>query len=354
MIPLTPIDLSAATVNGTGLIDFSKALPSASPRLGADPSKWATLQVFNESGCGLQVMFPGTGHGAYVPAGRWGDLPIPPGVDTADYTVLYIVSGGQVNSLLCTYYAPGEPVPSAGALGNSPTGISGAVTTSGSSGTAFIKNDGNAPATSIIESTPSDQSSSATSINNDGSGFWRVLSANVLRTVVNVVRGNNTSGKATVTIGDSGDTSVTTFYGTVGAGSVVPASVVGSGYPAGDISGSVASAVALVNGGPAALSANNDGSVNLPNGGSIAANADVHANSFSPASGGGLLTGCHAFSGNGSGTYSHGLTATPGAVLVNTANGTNSTTYGSGSYTASSVFIYQFNGQPFVALAMRT
>ena len=79
--------------------------------------------------------------------------------------------------------------------------------------TTSLKNDGQAPATPIIESTPSDQAVSAFNLDNDGSGLWQVLSAGVQRVVAQIVRGNATSGKASITLGDTGDASIMTLNG---------------------------------------------------------------------------------------------------------------------------------------------
>lgn len=131
-------------------------------------------------------------------------------------------------------YAPGENPPTSHPNYDRLSNVGNSVTTTGSSGT--MKNDNNSPGTQIIEATPSDQTSSSLALNNDGSGTWQVLSANALKVVLQVTRGNNTTTKAVITLGDSSDTSITTFYGTIGTGSVVPA---------GTISGSVANATSL-------------------------------------------------------------------------------------------------------------
>lgn len=66
---------------------------------------------------------------------------------------------------------------------------------------------------------------------------------------------------------------------------------------------------------------------------------------------GGSLAGISHLSGSGSATVNHGLSTIPDAAVVNTNNGSNSTTYGSGSYTATTVYIYQFNAQAWTGLA---
>ena len=76
------------------------------------------------------------------------------------------------------------------------------------------------------------------------------------------------------------------------------------------------------------------------------------AGAWTPPNGGGLH-GVNKISGSGSATVNHGLSVTPDAAVVNTNNGSNSTTFGSGSYTATTVYIYQFNAQPWVGLAYK-
>lgn len=148
-------------------------------------------------------------------------------------------------------YAPGEVLPISLPNYDRLSNVGNTVTTQG--GSANVKNDNNSPGTLFIEATPSDQGQSSISINNDASGFWQILSANVLRTIFHFVRGNNLTTKAVLQVGDSGDTSILTLYGTLGAGSVVPlatlasgalpagvtiaASQVGAGYPYSSLSG---------------------------------------------------------------------------------------------------------------------
>jgi hypothetical protein len=84
--------------------------------------------------------------------------------------------------------------------------------------TSDIVNDGNAPGTSIAEATPSDQVTSSVKDFNDASGFRKVLSANVLRTFWNVLRGNASALKAVFTLGDSGDATLLTVYGSLQGG----------------------------------------------------------------------------------------------------------------------------------------
>ena len=79
-----------------------------------------------------------------------------------------------------------------------------------------------------------------------------------------------------------------------------------------------------------------------------------HAAALFPDNGGGSLSGISHISGSGSATVNHGLAVTPDAAVVNTNNGSNSTTFGSGSYTATTVYIYQYNPQPWVGVVYKS
>lgn len=129
-------------------------------------------------------------------------------------------------------FAPGEVPPLSLPNYDRLSNVGNTVTTQG--GSANVKNDNNAPGTTIIEATPSDQGQSSLNLANDGSGIWKILSAGVLRIFMSLVRGNATSVKAALQIGDSGDTSILTLFATLGAGSVVPLATLSAGaLPAG-------------------------------------------------------------------------------------------------------------------------
>ena len=361
-IALDPVDLSAATVGTTGELSWSNQFQTGSP-LGVRAGR-PTLRLYNESGCGLQLQL-GT-RSDRLPAGAWVDMALN-GENKLDYSVEYVLAGQPVSLLLGVVYEPGEPIPQIPTLGNSPIGISGGVATSGAGGTDHILNSGNAPATPTYTTTPSDQSGASISDTNDGAGFRRILSAGVLRTVLNVIRGNATTGKASVQIGDSGDPSITTFYGQIGAGSTVPAATVsgtvGSATNATnattaqnladmptDIEGAPAVVISRPTPGHDFILQTSDGTTSRNF--TFGKNGDftMQYGQFTFA-GGATISGISGVSGSGSATVNHGLGATPRATAPNTFNGTNSTTFGSGSYTASTFFLYQFNSQPWVAIA---
>lgn len=212
------IDLTAATVGTKGNIPLGQAIPPPTIKQMMRPlqeQEGATLSVLNESGCVLLCTWPAAGKSFSLTAGQWKQLNVPPGEIELDYLVIGLIPNAPVSLLLADLYLPGEQIDDTGVLGNSPIGVSGAVSTSN---IQTLKNDGNAPGTQIIEATPSDQGSSSVSINNDASGFLQVLSANMLRKIWNVVRGNAGAGKATITFGDSGDATITTLYGSLQGG----------------------------------------------------------------------------------------------------------------------------------------
>lgn len=226
-VNIAPVDLSSVLVGSSSLVPFVSK-QSLLPSYGT--SKPAHAVVLNESGCGLDLQLSG-GRQDRVPAGGWRVWELTTADTGVTYTVIYILQNQPVAKLLITLYAPGEVVPDLPILGNSPTGISGLVTTATA---PAIQNDGNPPGTSIIEATPSGQGSSSWSMNNDGSGFIQILSVNVLRNILSAVRGTSIA-EASVAFGDPSDIAMTTFYGTMGVGTLVPASVVQPGtYPAGN------------------------------------------------------------------------------------------------------------------------
>lgn len=211
-IQLAPVDLSTAVVGTAGSVALGQAMPP--PTIGQQmrptATVGATLVLFNESGAGLRCTFPSSGESFTVPGGGWRQVAVPPGETQLSYAVQYVLPGANVSLFLVDLYLPGEAPDSIGVLGNSPIGVGGSVTTSS---TTALKQDGQPPATSLIESTPSDQASSSESWNNDASGFEQVLSAGVLRDVRRTVRGNAGVTKAVVSFGDTNDLTIATLYG---------------------------------------------------------------------------------------------------------------------------------------------
>lgn len=118
--PLPTIDLSAATVGTTGTIDLSRCAPTANPRFTNTP---AMLQLYNESGVGLRLNGVNSDLATDLPAGAWKDLPVATAETAITYTVVYVLQNAPVNTLLATYYAPGEAAGVGTTLGNSPVNV---------------------------------------------------------------------------------------------------------------------------------------------------------------------------------------------------------------------------------------
>lgn len=245
----------------------------------------------------------------------------------------------------------------------------------GSQATQVI-NTGNSAPTVVLSGTPSGAGSPEAVINNDGSA---------------TLGGGNFAMNAAgvVTAIPSGSIPAS------GIGSGYPAASVGSGYPAANVgNGNLGTGVLIgpgggkqtgygINGGAAdGLTTPNTleiGSGSLfeilvncykDNGGTYhfqtanparrffydATSADPffqsQVSTNTPSAGaaitwgtGGNMSSLWGISGSGSATVSHALGFTPFVALVNTTNGSNSTTFGSGSYTSTTVFIFQFNAQ---------
>lgn len=121
---LPALDTTGFTTATTGMIDLgnvgvSAGGISASPSLIDNP---AYIYFFNDSGVGFQMRFLQSGKGFDLPAGAWLPVSILPGNTQIGYSVLYTLNNPPVNKLMMTYYAPGEPIPRAVNLGNSPIG----------------------------------------------------------------------------------------------------------------------------------------------------------------------------------------------------------------------------------------
>lgn len=193
---LKPLDLTGAPVGFSGTIDFNQFTKFAPNNLKEKAHIW----LFNESGCGLDVVFKASGNAHYLPAGGWGTFDVEPNDGTVFVTVTYILPSPPVSSLNAVYYAPGEIVPQAFTLGNSPIGIGGSVNTVGGVGNS-IQNDGNVAGTSIVEATVSGDSGSAVTLTNDavmvlgdGSHHGSLTTAGPIHALGGLIAGTNGSG----------------------------------------------------------------------------------------------------------------------------------------------------------------
>jgi hypothetical protein len=142
-IQLPTVDLTGAIVGQKFTVDFTafvKFDPQGilrgglgtlnTPNNSSGVSPNAHLEVFNESGCGLDATMKASGITFYIPAGKWGTANIAPNDSTCELKVRYILPNPPVSLLTPVYYSPGEEIPSGYTLGNSPIGIGGTVQTS--------------------------------------------------------------------------------------------------------------------------------------------------------------------------------------------------------------------------------
>lgn len=182
--PLPSVDLTGASAGQTGTISLNNVGISAGG-VTADPSttkNQATIFFFNDSGCGLQLLFP-QGTGFNLPAGAWAPIPLPPGANSIAYSVLYALPSPPVSKLLMTYYAPGEPLPQSMNLGNSPVGIGGVVQTSS---IQTLSNESSASGLLVIDMGDSPGFSQIFTLYNDGHCLWAVDQGGTKHQVIKV------------------------------------------------------------------------------------------------------------------------------------------------------------------------
>lgn len=183
---LLNVDLTSAVVGTDGFI----MLPTISVQ---GPSDLAHLRFFNESGCGIQIQF-NDGTSDLVPAGAWPIYALQQNVTRVDWVVAYVIPNAPISTLQPVYYYPGEPLPENVVLGNSPIGITGAVTTGGST----LSNEGNAAPTEVID-IGTVANAKLVDIFNDHF-LWAVEQAGIKHSVL----AGNSSGNP-LTIGQAGD-----------------------------------------------------------------------------------------------------------------------------------------------------
>ena len=188
--PIPTIDLTGAVVGTQKTIDFNQFVKF-------NPSSFepAHLQVFNDSGAGLQYAMQSSGSGGYIPAGGWATIELAPNDSQMLITVTYVLPNPPVSIIMPTYFAPGETVPATPILGNSPVGIGGSVSTSS---VQTLSNETNGTGFKVIDI--------GTTTNNDlldiftDSFLWKVLQAGIVHQVLK----GQTSGNP-LQLGQAGD-----------------------------------------------------------------------------------------------------------------------------------------------------
>lgn len=136
-IALPSVDLSTATIGSKGSIDLTRVMTRVGP---AYENKPAYLRLLNESGCGISISYQDRGGDSfYVIAGDRPLIPIYPGESALLYTVIYVLANPQISMLLAILYQPGETIPDAATLGNSPVG--GTIVTTSATALNLIASD---------------------------------------------------------------------------------------------------------------------------------------------------------------------------------------------------------------------
>jgi hypothetical protein len=177
-IRLVPIDLTGASVGTTGQVQ----IPQPKVQVG----EVGHLRLYNESGCGITVTFS-NGHSEVIPAGAWPMFEVEPEVQTYTWLVNYVLPNAPVAVLESVYYFPYEGVPPTPALGNSPIGITGGVSTSS---VQTLSNETNAANTLVIDIGDTGNVNLLT-LYTDGHTLWKVDQSGVLHQVLKVqVSGN--------------------------------------------------------------------------------------------------------------------------------------------------------------------
>lgn len=116
-IPQT--SLAGLTAGQTGTVDWTSVAQSIGF---PDPSQRPHIQFYNESPCELQLNMQ-TGEQFVLPAGGWQTIELNPNCTHASFQVIAVLNASPIVALLLgTWYAPGETVPAAPILGNSPIG----------------------------------------------------------------------------------------------------------------------------------------------------------------------------------------------------------------------------------------
>jgi hypothetical protein len=189
---LAPVDLTSASVGQNFTINFQTYV-KVSPM---DTTVTATLAMFNESGCGLNLLFAASGNTHYLPAGAWGKFAVAFNDGSATATVTYVLPNPPVNTLNTIYYAPGEPVPDNFTLGNSPIGIGGTITTSS---VQTLSNETTATPVLVIDMGTL-ANPNQINIYNDGHFIWSILIGGVSHTLMT----GSTTGNP-LQLGEAGD-----------------------------------------------------------------------------------------------------------------------------------------------------
>jgi len=263
------------------------------------------------------------------------------------------ITNPQAAIVLLTEYFVDEPIP----IGTWPTSIPTQTVQATSSVTQAntLVNDGNAPGTLFIESTPSDAASSTVRVDNSGNVTIKGDNAGTLTTLLQILAGASPSVilgalTALVTVVNNltvgGDVTATDYL-LSGPALVANYAKIGSD-PGGDINFDLPN-------GTRRLQINST----IP---SIVASTGVRitADRFDLTGGGGQynlnqgsLSRLSIFTGGGSGVFNHGLGAVPMFVVITTTAAGSSQTVGASNFTATQVTVTVGAALAWTGLAIR-
>jgi hypothetical protein len=292
-ITLPVTDMTGKTVGQSGQIKVKTDATNWNvPGLTGKP---ATIRVLNESGCGLKVWTDTNQINEWLGAGAWIDYEIEQGTLYLNWYVQYTIPNPPANSLMVTFYSPGEKVPPMATLGNSPIG--GGTTTAVTGST--LSNEVNSTPALIVDI---GQVANTNLINifSDGSFTWNIVIAGVVHTLLK----GKTSGNL-LQLGSAAD--FAEFLGGVfvdGGLSVAGTASFGVITSGGGIT---------LSGGDITLASHLLKTVGQLQFNSVGSLSGITTGTFTPAA--------------ATGTQSHGMVATPDTVILGCEDPTSTTTY---------------------------
>lgn len=157
-VTLPVVDMSAVVVGSAGKVQIQQADLAVGAMTG---DKLPVLQIYNDSGAGLSIQLPKSGHSFYLPAKGHATVGISPSETEMDWFVQNIATNIQVNQLFVVYFYPWEEVADFTPLGTST--VSQQATT--------LVNTGNAANTPIIFAEQVGDTSPSGSVNISNSGL---------------------------------------------------------------------------------------------------------------------------------------------------------------------------------------
>lgn len=115
-ILLPKVDLSSVVVGSAGKVQIQQADLTVSDQAS---NNLPVIQIYNDSGAGLQIQLPKSGHSFYLPAKGHAQVGIANNETEVDWLVQNVSTNIQVNQLFVVYFFPWEEVADFTPLGTS-------------------------------------------------------------------------------------------------------------------------------------------------------------------------------------------------------------------------------------------